>query len=124
MKVENALNYKVDRTDWDAGPWDGEPDRVDFHHQGLACLMLRNSRSGNWCGYVGVPREHPYYGQSSSEPDVDVHGGLTYAAACDGSHGAEKGQTKSKRKKMCRVDPSEGFPQLLNTRRSRRGNSN
>lgn len=31
-------------------------------------------------GYVAVPKDHPYYGKSYSEIDVDVHGGLTFSS--------------------------------------------
>jgi hypothetical protein len=74
----------IDRTEWGAGPWDDEPDRVDFVHAGFACLLHRGPL-GHWCGYVGVPREHPAYGQSYDAADVDVHGGLTYANRCAGA---------------------------------------
>ena len=40
---------------WGQGPWDDEPDRVDFEHAGFPCLLLRNPRLGQWCGYVAVP---------------------------------------------------------------------
>lgn len=39
---------------------------------------------GNWCGYVGLPKNHPYHGKDYDDVDVDVHGGLTYAAECGG----------------------------------------
>ncbi len=39
MKLEN-LNFTVDKTGWGDGPWNDEPDRVDFHHAGFACLLL------------------------------------------------------------------------------------
>lgn len=85
MKAEN-LNFTVDKTGWDDGPWNDEPDRVDFKHAGFACLMLRNRHSGNWCGYVGVPNGHPAYGQDYNAVDVECHGGLTYGNKCDGAH--------------------------------------
>ncbi len=31
------------------------------------------------CGYVGVPRGHPYFGKGCDDVDVQVHGGLTFA---------------------------------------------
>lgn len=77
--------YKIDRTGWDPGPWDGEPDRVDFRHAGFACLLLRNHH-GAWCGYVGVPPGHPDHGQPYDLLDVDCHGGLTYSDKCDDQH--------------------------------------
>lgn len=85
MQPEN-LNHVVDKGGWAAGPWHQEPDRVDFRHAGFACLMLRDEHSGVWCGYVGVTATHPAYGQHCGDVDVEVHGGLTYGAACDGSH--------------------------------------
>lgn len=75
--------YKVDRTDWPSGPWDKEPDRVDFEHAGFACMLIRN-QVGAWCGYVGVPAGNPNYGKGYDDVDVSVHGGLTYASKCQG----------------------------------------
>lgn len=85
MDAALIAGYKVDRSGWPTGEWDDEPDRVDFHHAGLACLLLRN-RLGAWCGYVGVPSTHPAYAKPYDAVDVDVHGGLTYGSRCDGHH--------------------------------------
>jgi hypothetical protein len=43
-------------------PWESEPDSLDFEADGLPCAMRRNERWQTWCGYVGVPPEHPLYG--------------------------------------------------------------
>jgi hypothetical protein len=75
--------HPVDRSGWPAGPWDDEPDRVEFEHAGLPCLLNRG-RMGQWCGYAAVPPGHPLHGQDYDVPDVKVHGGLTYAEACQG----------------------------------------
>lgn len=96
-----------------SGPWDGEPDRVEFKHAGLPCLMVRHPEGGHWCGYAGVPPSHPFHGvhydgdradeteeggwrdyENSPCGRVEVHGGLTYSAACQGSicHKAEPGE--------------------------------
>lgn len=80
---EEILEHKTDRTGWPKGPWDGEPDRVDFISHGLSCLLLRGP-VGSWCGYVGVPEEHPAFGKDYEHIDVNIHGGLTYAAECRG----------------------------------------
>jgi hypothetical protein len=82
--------YVVDKSLWDRGPWQKEPDRVDFVHAGLACLALRHPEHGSWCGYVGVPREHLLFGRDwmkgeLADFDLDVHGGVTYTAPCDGA---------------------------------------
>ena len=47
----------VDKSAWDRGPWDDEPDRVEWRVPELpqlACLVVRGPL-GSWCGYVGVP---------------------------------------------------------------------
>lgn len=31
-------------------------------------------------GYVAVPRDHPFFGKDYDDVDVEVHGGLTFAA--------------------------------------------
>lgn len=80
MTEQDAMNYKVDRSEFGAGPWDSEPDRVDFVHAGLACLCLRE-HMGAWCGYVGVPLYHPALAVDV-ESLVDVHGGITYKDKC------------------------------------------
>jgi len=84
MTPELRDSYKIDRTGWASGPWDGEPDRIDFTHAGLNCLMLR-ARSGHWCGYAGLPPTHKLHGKDYWGVDVDCHGGLTYADACAGN---------------------------------------
>jgi hypothetical protein len=64
------------------GPWTTEPHRVEFVHAGLQCLLVRQCEMLHWCGYVGVPPTHPYFGSNYDDVPVEVHGGLTYAAAC------------------------------------------
>lgn len=80
----------VDRTGWEPGPWDNEPeDKVQWTDKrtGMACMMLRNP-SGVWCGYVGVNQNHPaykmgYHDAQEKWPTIQVHGGLTYSNLCD-----------------------------------------
>lgn len=92
MNEQTWIDPNVDRSKWPAGEWDGEPDKVQWNDEatGLVCLARRNQMSGNWCGYVGVAPDHPWHGKGyddvrNADPDdeyVDVHGGLTYADAC------------------------------------------
>jgi hypothetical protein len=73
-----------DRARWARGPWDNEPDRLQWKTRvGLPALIVRQPH-GALCGYVGVPPEHPWHGKKYDEVDglVYVHGGLTYANAC------------------------------------------
>jgi hypothetical protein len=59
---------EIDRTGWQAGPWDDEPDVKFWAHQGLECAVARN-QFGAWCGYVKVPEDHPWHGLSYSDRD-------------------------------------------------------
>jgi hypothetical protein len=74
----------IDKSSWGDGPWQTEPDRVEWEHAGLPCLAKRNHH-GVWCGYAAVAPGHPWYAADYDVPDVDVHGGLTYADRCQGS---------------------------------------
>jgi hypothetical protein len=86
MSAEQIEQPVIDKSTWGEGPWQYEPDRVDFVHAGYACLLVRHWRMGQWCGYVGVDDNHPYYGKPYQDVDdkLEVHGGLTYANRCNG----------------------------------------
>lgn len=76
------------------GPWDTEPDRAQWvdESSNLDCLILRQPRFGNFCGYVGVPASHPLHGRTYGDPEVDdlsVHGGVTFGGACQDKDGVE-----------------------------------
>jgi len=91
----------VDKTAWGDGPWQDEPDKIQWVDPatGLDCLMVRHTRVGHWCGYVGVAEGHPAFEQDydnvrvgpcpdndhwDHEPScyLDIHGGLTFASKC------------------------------------------
>lgn len=76
-----TMNPTIDKSTWGDGPWQTEPDRVEWEHAGLPCLALRNHH-GNWCGYAAVPSGHPLHRKDFEDLDVDVHGGLSYANLC------------------------------------------
>ncbi len=84
MKVVREFGMPGDH--FGPGPWEGEPGRVEWTHNGTPCLMRRN-HMGIWCGYAAVVPGHPLHGADYDTPNVDVHGGLTYAAGCDGAEG-------------------------------------
>lgn len=92
----------IDKSGWDRGEWDDEPDKMQWQDEatGLACLIHRGP-SGSLCGYVGVPPGHPLYGADYNNVDVSVHGGLTFADKCQGE--AENGRG------ICHV-PGPGEP--------------
>jgi hypothetical protein len=86
--MEQLTAPAIDKSKWGPGPWQDEPDRVDFVHAGFACFAKRHPSFGSWCGYVGVPREHPLYRRDWDEVDgLDVHGGVNYSAKCDPASG-------------------------------------
>jgi len=111
------IEYKnpvIDREGWPEGPWDDEPDKIQWLDEAtsLPCLIVRN-RMGGLCGYVGVPPGHRFYEVgydsvtlSDSDEGYDeasyppVHGGLTFADRCaDGPedrticHAVEEGES-------------------------------
>lgn len=71
-----------DKSGWGPGPWQEEPDTVEFRHAGLPCILRRHERHGNFCGYVGVPPTHPDHGKNYNDVEVEVHGGLTFGDEC------------------------------------------
>jgi hypothetical protein len=79
----------IDKDKWSDGPWNNEPDKRQWLDSatGMLCLMRRASHSGCWCGYVGVPKDHPYYGEGYNDVPVDVHGGLTFSDLCSPEEG-------------------------------------
>lgn len=90
----------IDKATWGEGPWQSEPDKLQYPDPatGLPCLIVRN-HSGALCGYVGVPRGHPAYGQHYDALELAVHGGLTFADTC---------QPDAKEHGVCHVpDPGE-----------------
>lgn len=46
--------------------WKNEPNRKEWKHAGLKCLILRNTYLGHLCGYVEIPHGHLLYGKSYS----------------------------------------------------------
>lgn len=44
-------------------PWDDEPNEVHFDAEGLKCVILRHPNTLGLCGYVGIPPDHPWFGQ-------------------------------------------------------------
>lgn len=73
----------LDKASWpERGPWDNEPDKVQWTDEatGLPCLVVR--ARAHWCGYVGVAEGHPAFGKDDEDVGVSVHGGITFSAFC------------------------------------------
>jgi hypothetical protein len=78
------------RDQWLPGPWDDEPDRVDFEAHGFECQIRRmvggpsGFDPGHLCGYVVIPEGHPWHGvENEGAVDAEVHGGVTWAGPLD-----------------------------------------
>lgn len=74
---EVAYANVQDKKGWGEGPWQHEPDKVQWVDPttGYACLIVRGP-VGALCGYVGVPKGHPAYGLSydgSTQEDHDAY---------------------------------------------------
>lgn len=105
-----TISYKtVDKSAWERGPWDQEPDKLQWSDRstGLPCLIVRN-RIGCMCGYVGVQRGHPLYrkGVARCRKSVDVYDGVTYADFCQQ---AEEADGDGEARLICHV-PGPGEP--------------
>lgn len=75
--ADHKHTYRVDRTGWASGPWDGEPDLVCWVTVGYPAALIRHKNRGHFCGYVGVPREHPWV-INAPEAESECHGGITW----------------------------------------------
>ena len=72
-------------------PWEDEPDHAEWIQEpsGYKCRIRRNETTGTLCGYVGIPKEHRFWGVGyDSDEEIhaiaeDVHGGLTYSQQGD-----------------------------------------
>lgn len=79
------MTFDLPKASWGAGPWQDEPDHVEWRDKdtGLPCMLHRN-HGGALCGYVAVNPGHAMHGKDYDHVGVDVHGGLTYASKCNG----------------------------------------
>jgi len=85
----NERTYStINKTGWGDGPWQHEPDKVQWTDQatGMACLAKRHRENGFLCGYVGVATAHPWHGKEINDGDIwqlEVHGGISYTDPCE-----------------------------------------
>jgi hypothetical protein len=93
--METKEYTTIDKSTWDRGDWDGEPDKVQWQDEatGLPCLAVRHGHYGHWCGYVGVADGHPAYEKHYDSVDLSrgVHGGLTFSEACQPNDSEDRG---------------------------------
>jgi hypothetical protein len=82
LAQDDPMSDDYPKSKWGSGPWQEELDEAHFECEGIPCLVLR-SLAGTLCGYVAVPKGHPWHGQTICEISAEVHGGVSWAAACD-----------------------------------------
>lgn len=71
---------------WGLGEWVEEADYCEFDHKGYVGIVKRvyykhgngPIELGHFCGYVVIPKGHPWHGKDYGNLDCEVHGGLTY----------------------------------------------
>jgi len=72
---------------WGYGEWVEEPDECYWEYRGLKCEIKRHAQieneslagMGHLCGYVILPKDHPWEEMEYDKINVDVHGGITYS---------------------------------------------
>lgn len=67
----------------DEWEWLYEPNREEFVHAEMKCLILRD-KFLFLGGYVGLPEGHRYHGAHFGDIPVEVHKGLTFCGKGDG----------------------------------------
>lgn len=65
-------------------PWLTEPNRDAFEAYGFQCRIER-SQLGTLCGYVAVPKWHPWRRLAAGSIPARPHGGITWVGAQRGS---------------------------------------
>ena len=52
----------------------------EWDYNGLHCVIVFNGNTCSRCGYVGIPKNNPYYNHSSfiDNGEFSVHGGITF----------------------------------------------
>ncbi len=67
----------------DQWKWLEEPNKLEFEHAGLKCLILRD-KFLFLGGYVGLPEGHKFHGVHFGEIPFTAHKGLTFSGQGDG----------------------------------------
>lgn len=79
----NERHYKNPRGSLPEGAWSQEPDKVVWIDEvtKLDCMLLRNDL-GTWCGYVGVPETHPYFGLDCKRVEFAFEREIDFSSTC------------------------------------------
>ena len=109
LPYEYRLPTAHDRSNWNPGPWQQEPDiavwTMDLNKHTTYCVVLRHPTLGHFCGYIGMGEHHPAYNVNAAyDGDFvpEVHGGITWDKTRDNirwlgfdcSHGSDLSPSK------------------------------
>lgn len=59
--------------------WDNEPWYIEWEVNNIKCVIHRRIDAGFLYGYIGLPKNHAYFGLNSEEFPIEVDGGWNYA---------------------------------------------
>lgn len=54
-------------------------NEIIYFKEGFKCRVAKIKDLGHLCGYLVLPRGHPFYGLPAGRIPIAVHGGITYA---------------------------------------------
>lgn len=72
-----------DRRSWGAGPWQEEPDQLEFTTSSGILGYIWRGPLGALCGYARLPTGHPWIDLGYDDIPAEVHGGLTFKGPRD-----------------------------------------
>lgn len=62
-RIAGRVVFSPPRSEWSSGPWQEEPDLVEWRLGGVSYpLLIVRGEAGVLCGFVGVPETHPLHG--------------------------------------------------------------
>ena len=81
--MRTSTDEPIDKSQWPRGPWDDEPDLLEWQSATPPhywCQIARNPMWGTLNGYVAVPLGHPAHGWNTQRCcELEVHGEVTWA---------------------------------------------
>jgi hypothetical protein len=97
--IENRIDKflfdkEVKLEQWGAGEWVDEPDFITFFYKYYECCICRHAikirtlaegfkkdslSMGHLCGYIQLPKNHPFLKMEMFDIPLEVHGGISYS---------------------------------------------
>jgi hypothetical protein len=63
--MNNVISLEfLDKKKFPPGKWLNEPDLCHWNYDNVSCLTVRDMSLGTWKGYVGVNKQHSFYGKT------------------------------------------------------------